>query len=1213
MNDSPAEPSPSAEQIAESPPVSAGASRATAPPRKRGSRLRYWFAWAAFGASLAPVVAFLWFTREERVQRHAVRFLEELTGGEVQIGKARFSLFSGIVLEEVRLTTPANASFEPGATSAEQREVFSTRSLVLYPSTWHLFTGRFEIREAVVTAPTLTIVYNADLDQYNWGLLFKNKERERREPDWRTRIRLRDAMVRVIRLENGRREEAQSYALDADAWPDPGRVSAYRLDVRSYQDTPHRVQGTFDPHTGLLTRTPFVSFATVRPVLPRRYVEFLDIFEPRGAFRVRKLQYGPSAPAERVLQVEFRDASFKISMPFPLDPDGPAMATSIAPYEPLWMDGLKGAVTLRPDQIQLEFEGLLNDAPCRVHGEINDMDRPASEQGMRFSVECQGYALPEGQVRTSIRADETVPRQLRFFLNDFDPHGTIDADCDLVREPGPDARWRMLGTITPVTLDAAFHKFPYRLSQLTGLVRFTPEGIFLDDLQSRHEQAVVRVVGKIDRPTGWSDFDVQVDAYDVPFSDELYEALPLRHRQMWDRFGPHGTMNAHVRLHRRGGSRAASAPLVAETTLDLVDVAARYDDFPYPLEHVRGRIEMRPGRTEFQDLRGRRGDAQIVLSGWLTSRQDATAQVELEIDAKDVPLNDTLMDAVPESTRRAIASFHPTGVIDVRGRIFRRDDAPGVGYDLWTALHEATLRYDEFPYAIENVRGELRLNRTRWEIADLSGTRDGATIGARGVITRTESGTNADVTVRGERLRLTPALRQALPQAVRDIWMSLDLTGMADVTTAIRRESRGDAAKVHHRTEVRLSQGAIRPAAFPVAIRNVAARVLVSGERVDILEFEGNPDATAGGAQASSAPRPVLRLSGTLRQEKDGMRGEFRGEVTRLPVDSAGLKAAMPGKLRDAWSALTPRGLVDASFERVAFSRDAAGGVSWSARGGLRLDDVGLDAGSRLEHVTGSARGSAQFAAGRLSGLYLSTELEQVHMGRWRLSDVNSRIRWIDAERTLHVDQISAAAYEGRVTASFELRQAQRPSYGLSLTLADADLNTFLQTHRAPGSPQATAKGRIYASLSIAGRADGTREGGGSISLEAAEVWELPVVLSIFQVINLTPDRNAFHDAHAQFFIMNDAMHLTRIDLQGAALSLSGAGTIDLRGETIDARLAAGPPERLRVFLLSDVVEGFSRELMGIRVRGPLTNPAVAAEPLPSVKSALEELGLPPP
>ena len=105
-----------------------------------------------------------------------------------------------------------------------------------------------------------------------------------------------------------------------------------------------------------------------------------------------------------------------------------------------------------------------------------------------------------------------------------------------------------------------------------------------------------------------------------------------------------------------------------------------------------------------------------------------------------------------------------------------------------------------------------------------------------------------------------------------------------------------------------------------------------------------------------------------------------------------------------------------------------------------------------------------------------------------------------------------------------------------------------------------------------------SRRGGGTILIREAQMLKVPLMLAILQVVHLAiDDDNAFHDAMFDFIVDGDELILERIDLRGKALSMVGAGTVQISAQLLDLVLLVGSPLQLpRLEILSEFMESMA-------------------------------------
>ena len=178
----------------------------------------------------------------------------------------------------------------------------------------------------------------------------------------------------------------------------------------------------------------------------------------------------------------------------------------------------------------------------------------------------------------------------------------------------------------------------------------------------------------------------------------------------------------------------------------------------------------------------------------------------------------------------------------------------------------------------------------------------------------------------------------------------------------------------------------------------------------------------------------------------------------------------------------------------------------------------------------------------------------------------------------LKIDKISGKAFGGRVAGFAEVRLAEPAKYGFSLSVENIDLAEFLKAEvKAPkqaGEIEGLLDGNIQ--LNVTPGANGSRRATGQLNISKAKLYRLPVLLGFLQVVNLAlPADSAFHTGRIDYYLENDKLVFREIYLQGTALSMLGAGKMDMKSRKMNLTFLTGPPRKLpRLSALSEVLEG---------------------------------------
>ncbi|MGL5093967.1 MAG: hypothetical protein ACRDD1_00160, partial [Planctomycetia bacterium] len=138
--------------------------------------------------------------------------------------------------------------------------------------------------------------------------------------------------------------------------------------------------------------------------------------------------------------------------------------------------------------------------------------------------------------------------------------------------------------------------------------------------------------------------------------------------------------------------------------------------------------------------------------------------------------------------------------------------------------------------------------------------------------------------------------------------------------------------------------------------------------------------------------------------------------------------------------------------------------------------------------------------------------------------------------------------------------------------------------------------------------------GSGRFHLREADLYRLPVVLDLFDLLNFqSPNGQAFDEVDCSFHLRDRMMILHKLDLQGPSLSLVSEeeGRMNMETLQLDVRLRPrwGPRVgrgRLNIPFVTPAVDQTADQLMTIRVQGRLDEPVISPELIPGAKRILD-------
>ncbi len=238
-------------------------------------------------------------------------------------------------------------------------------------------------------------------------------------------------------------------------------------------------------------------------------------------------------------------------------------------------------------------------------------------------------------------------------------------------------------------------------------------------------------------------------------------------------------------------------PLRATARIRRCDV--KHPLLPFPVRGLGGTASIRGGLIELRDLRGLCGSGQIAASAsievsvpeWRLLRWNADiSSVGLSIDGRTRAV-------LPEGVQRVYDLYHPRGIVDATVTVADIAHFPPALADLRAVvqLRDVNAVYAKFPYPVEKVRGEVRLEngwiRIPRPLVGRAGPARVEAMGAGAELTRNGA---MEITVKAYDVPFDERFRASLPASFHRIWDDFRARGRGDAVVEIRREAEPDAA-----------------------------------------------------------------------------------------------------------------------------------------------------------------------------------------------------------------------------------------------------------------------------------------------------------------------------------------------------------------------------------------------------------------------------------
>ncbi|MBN1555025.1 MAG: hypothetical protein JXA11_09780 [Phycisphaerae bacterium] len=1165
------------------------------PPRRRRRRWKYvsprrrLVGLVLLALLLTLLYAGWFFTRSSHIRREAKRTLEDLTGADVDVEDASFSVFEGIRLFNVRVRI-----------RGEDEHFFTAEEVVLkHRPDVLIFQRRIEPTEIVCLRPVVNLEYEDGTS--NAERLFRlASSRQRDKSSMLTslpRITLKDGLLntRVRRMGSAGPvvEEQPPQQFKASLTP----RNSYTYDV-AVQDLSRN--GKTIPYARMLLDTQTGEIRLISGSvteqwfvhMPPEYRTWIDRYDFRGDFTLLESE-GTDTKQGRY-EIALEDFSMKL-------PETEGNLT---------LSDVQGRLRFTKEHVEMiDITGRVKEAGRAVFTLNGRYDGYAKDSPFQAKIDIQGVQFPDKIKGPLAEIVATVQR-------DFHPKGTGNITMTFQRDAQGENRCE--GRLEPQDATITYYRFPLTVDHVRGAAYFNRTGVYRISFTARRGEANVTIGGDLKRDTKHRKtlYDIRVSGKNVPLDDDTRNALPKQYHTVWEKLSPTGTCDVDVRVVKQ-------EPLV-DATVD-VDFHMKgftgitYEAFPYPLKHIFGEVTLRGKDIRIAEARSRNGQMIVHAKGEVRGLTTPDMTVDLHLHATRVRLDETLLGALQGPMREWIADLHPGGRIGhVTARVRKTGDEP-VDYDINAVLKGASFRYAKFPYPIRDAVGEVRITPSQAVLKDVQGRNDKAKVAISGSVDLQRSDSRPagyDLAIQADDVTLGKEFHDALPPNLREVWESLSPAGKANIDVMTR--SLGDGTKPEYRVTIRAEDASLRYRDFPYTFRNVAGLAVVTPGVVNLETMRSGDE------------KIYTEVSGVIRHTPDGAQDVvLRISANNLSMDK-NLLEAIPAEVVPLIQRITPGGTINADIQSLHIHRPPTATTqpgattqpaAWDAEGKVELRDVIVDFGFGPRKMTGSLTGrSGQKAKDKLT-IDAKVKLKTLSFQKHDITDLKGRLLKRADSDVLQINEISARAHDGKIDGELTIRLTDPIHYELSASVWNIDMGQLVNAGRSDPNKRIQLDGKLSGrlSLEVVGGKHPKRQATGELTLSRGRIFELPVILGLVNVIYLQlPGEGAFNRGFVNYHLKNDILRFEEIYLtgwdrktnMGKGISILGSGTMNMKNEKLDLTFLTGPPGELPRLgeITEDLLEALSRSLVEIHVTGTLKNPKMDTVPLSPLATIIRRL-----
>jgi len=720
----------------------------------------------------------------------------------------------------------------------------------------------------------------------------------------------------------------------------------------------------------------------------------------------------------------------------------------------------------------------------------------------------------------------------------------------------------------------AYAKFPYRLTSINGDLEFDQKGVRFENLRASAGDLNVVGRGEFFGYGKGAGMDLTISAENLPIDSKLRDAFAPSHRSGWEQLNPSGVADATIRLRRKKGRKHINIEVDAKIRSGRL----AFRDFPYDLSNIEGSFHYRDGSLFIDGLTSKVGSSRVSILGQIREF-GLHPGVDLLIEAKGIPLDDKIAALLPEGVQGLWRECGIGGKVDLVARLFRKaGEGNSYGWDARVNLSQGRICYTGFPYEVKGLEGTLSLRRDGIEIDGLTSQTPDRSIFLSGKLEEAGREPLINLHIVASNIPLDEDLERALPLSVQKWWRALSPEGKISIICDLTRSGE-NPPQIDLRLE--LLSASILYERFPYSISDIRGEVRYSSGVITLQNLRGRHGKT------------FLTCSGHLFTGEPSGDIQFRVGVQDLLLDEE-LRGVLPEGLRRLWDTFSPEGKVHFDT-RVITRTTPAGKKRVDFQTDLRFDRVSLHSGVRIGEALGKASLEG-FKEGESYAFQGQTRLKSVKITGKQLTDLSALFSKEGDSIGFH--NVSATIYGGLLKGSAKVTLSAPVIFGAQAQIKDMGLRPLSKEVFGYENPGITGKvsGVIHLQAGPA-RSEGLAADG-ELYVREAKLWELPVVLAMLKLLNLSlPERTAFQEADLKYYISDDQVVVPEIALRGKALSIYGHGRMGLEGSLNFDFVAGLGPQLPYLPFVTGIIHNLQRQVAELRVGGTFAKPDVRLEP----------------
>ncbi len=1134
---------------------------------------------------IALISVYGYFTNSDYIRNTSIAALEGMTGGNVELVEAKFSQFRQIHLKGVKIKTPAKGEFE-------ENPIFIADEMIIRLDSLKLLRGEFKIDEVVFSNGNLKIWYDRDQEIGNLDLLDFASD-PNGTPQY-SAIYFRNCMMEYTEIVDDVRGPKVRQELTGKLRPIPNQSvpSYFEFDLKSAQRSTIKnlhlqgkldLMGQLDSQAHLNFKLEDIDITTLPESWQQPMINHVQY--PHGNIDL----IWKSNPQDHSLTFSIENGHFQINRFHAMIEN---FNTQII-YKNNTFD-IKMFEGRLKNHCDFYAKGLFDDLSIsNIFNYLNDSENiphPLSLSRFKFDMGTSGLNIPTNQWDFSNPHDtqskvltelvkQVLPWGPKRMIEVLTPSGQIDMVMTLQRDiygPNP---VQFNGQVDCHSANFTYAKFPYPLTGVAGKATFNSKEVIVGPLSIEQDDMKLTYDGK------WTklkqrkpDYEMTVNVNNGLLDETLYNALNPMQQSIWDLFNPTNRINAVYYTSRVDGQRSQW-----DLNVDLLNVDATYTGFKLPMTDIQGHLTITRDHTDIRVDRAKASTGELSIVGDYSYRSMADKNFQCKINYKDMLINETLSNYLPQKHQdfyeRVRLNGRSDGIVTVQSKPTSKDRIKmDYDVDIEATYRNGPILYKAFPYPVENATANVKINRNGISINSLKGFHNGGEINLNGFYKNQE---DYKIHIEAESIIADQALYGAMGYAGSQLCERLNPRGSFNAILDIERTDTSQQQVITGLIEAVNSGFKFKDLNY--TFENVTGVFLIDENKInfqDILSKENNTE---------------IRLNGELK--RDFMQLSEMNFNIKNGILHRKLFEAFPQELQAHIDYIKPTGNWNGNV-KILYQQDKEQHAQWIVSGDLYFNEVALVNPMPTTELSGSFTGKSTFNAHSdlftLNGDFLGQTLK---IKQRPLENLKSYISYDSRKKELLFSDINGRLCNGNLFGQSKITFTKEGSgYELQIKCRDVELPQFLMMTNSDNKKKKKLQGQIMGNYNISkANSLSPRIGSFKAFVNNAVLGELPIAAQFLHIPNLSwPREGAFNEVTLEGNIHNEKILFNVIFMRGSALSLNGVGEMVGDDNKLDLIFLVGSPHDIPpVPGFTDLLTVIKPALIHLHVSGTFENPIV--------------------